>query len=339
MGITSGVRILIMCIMKINGHCKIPPSVYSIAYYLSCNVFVLCMTTIRISYWKRRINLKGKYVIFLLVILLAACGQAEQKKETKQVEETVNEVKETTGITVISKKHKEKKLKESETKLVIDIINKAEKQNVTGSFGEPEYEMQISRNGKKETYYAWLRGEDRRGWLQYKDAMYMLNEKDTETLLAIFPKISEEQEGEEEAGALTEVTKKDLQITAFHIKAGDQKMNYTVRYTISQSLYNKLAKEQDYYLQLIFPEKVQKLIGAKESEMILGGKVKEGYKQYEVQATVPVKSASESQLKSFETYYENYDLKILNNKKEKIGVFQNIIQIVKEYGEKMNLQR
>nr|WP_270342172.1 hypothetical protein [Bacillus mobilis] len=288
--------------------------------------------------------MKRKYILLLLLLLLfamllASCGQFEQKKETKKVEETVSEVKETMGITVIQTKGKEKKLQESEAKLVIDIIDKAEKQDVTGSFGEPEYELQISRDGKKETYYAWLRGEDRRGWLQYKNAMYMLNKKDTEKLLAIFPNVSEQKEDEMQAGPLTEVTKKDLQITAFHIKAGDQKVNYTVRYTISQSLYNKLEKEQEYYLQVIFPEKVQKLIGAKESEKILGEKVKEGYKQYELHATVQVKDASESQLKALETYYENYDLKILNSKKEKIGVFQNIIQIVKEYGEKMNLQR
>ncbi|TCJ83603.1 UNVERIFIED_ORG: hypothetical protein EDC93_102291 [Bacillus cereus] len=277
--------------------------------------------------------------MLLFAMLLASCSQVEQKKETKKVEETVNEVKETIGVTVIQKKHKEKKLQESEAKLVIDIIDKAEKQDVTGSFGEPEYEIQISRDGKKETYYAWLRGEDRRGWLQYKNAMYMLDKKDTEKLLAIFPNVSEQKEDETQAGPLAEVTKKDLQITAFHIKAGDQKVNYTVRYTISQSLYNKLEKEQEYYLQVIFPEKVQKLIGAKESEKILGEKVKEGYKQYELHAIVQVKDASESQLKALETYYENYDLKILNSKKEKIGVFQNIIQIVKEYGEKMNLQR
>ncbi|MDT3493347.1 hypothetical protein NLU03_02590 [Bacillus toyonensis] len=283
--------------------------------------------------------MKVKYVMVLCVLLLASCGQVEQKKETKQVEETVNEVEETIGVTVIQKKHKEKKLQESEAKAVIGIINNAEKQEITGSFGEPEYEVQISRDGKKETYYAWLRGEDRRGWLQYKKAMYMLNEKDTEKLLSIFPKIPEQKEDEIQVGPLTEVTKKDLQITAFHIKAGDQKMNYKVRYTISQSLYNKLAKEQEYYLQLIFPEKVQKLIGAKESEMISGEKVKEGYKQYELNVTVPIKEASLSQLKALETYYENYDLKILNSKKEKIGVFQNIIQIVKEYGEKMDLQR
>ncbi|MGH0596636.1 hypothetical protein [Bacillus mycoides] len=283
--------------------------------------------------------MKGKYLMVLCVILLASCGQAEQKKESKQVEETVNEVKEPLQITVIQKGTEEKKLKKIDAELVVDIISKAEKQEVTGSFGKPEYEIQISREGKIETYYAWLRGEDRRGWVQYKKAMYMLNEKDTEKLLAIFPKIPEQKEDEMQVGPLTEITKKDLQITAFHIKAGDQKMNYTVRYTISQSLYNKLAKEQEYYLQLIFPEKVQKLIGAKESEIISAEKVKEGYKQYELNVTVPIKDASESQLKSLETYYDNYDLQILNSKKEKVGAFQNIIQIVKEYGEKMNLQR
>lgn len=297
------------------------------------------MRIIRISYWKRRIDLKGKYLMVLCVILLASCGQAEQKKESKQVEETVNEVKEPLQITVIQKGTEEKKLKKMDAELVVDIISKAEKQEVTGSFGKPEYEIQISREGKIETYYAWLRGEDRRGWVQYKKAMYMLNEKDTEKLLAIFPKIPEQKEDEMQVGPLTEITKKDLQITAFHIKAGDQKMNYTVRYTISQSLYNKLAKEQEYYLQLIFPEKVQKLIGAKESEIISAEKVKEGYKQYELNVTVPIKDASESQLKSLETYYDNHDLQILNSKKEKVGAFQNIIQIVKEYGEKMNLQR
>ncbi|MBG9636728.1 ribosomal protein L5 domain protein [Bacillus thuringiensis] len=41
-------------------------------------------------------------------MLLAACGQAEQKQETKKVEETVNEVKETIGVTVIQKNIKRK---------------------------------------------------------------------------------------------------------------------------------------------------------------------------------------------------------------------------------------
>ncbi|EEK62888.1 ribosomal protein L5 domain protein [Bacillus cereus] len=41
-------------------------------------------------------------------MLLAACGQVEPKKETKKVEETVNEVKETIGVTVIQKNIKRK---------------------------------------------------------------------------------------------------------------------------------------------------------------------------------------------------------------------------------------
>ncbi|MGG0726967.1 hypothetical protein [Bacillus paramycoides] len=283
--------------------------------------------------------MKGNYLMVLCVILLASCGQAEQKKETKQVEETVNEVKEPLQVTVIPKGKEEKNLKKMDAELVVDIITKAEKQEITGSFGEPEYEIQISRNGKIETYYAWLRGEDRRGWIQYKKDMYMLTEKETQQLLSLFPNVSDQKEDDTKIDNLTEVTKKDMQITAFHIKADEQKINYKVRYTISQSLYNKLEKEQEYYLQLIFPEKVQKLVGAKESKIISAEKVKEGYKQYEVNITVPIKEASLSQLKSLETYYDNYDLQILNSKKEKLGVFQNIIQIVKDYGEKMNLQR
>lgn len=41
-------------------------------------------------------------------MLLASCSQVEQKKETKKVEETVNEVKETIGVTVIQKNIKRK---------------------------------------------------------------------------------------------------------------------------------------------------------------------------------------------------------------------------------------
>ena len=111
-------------------------------------------------------------------------------------------------------------------------------------------------------------------------------------------------------------------------------MNYTVRYKISTITIQQVREGTRILFAGHFPEKVQKLMGAKESGKFSGEKVKEGYKQYELHATVQVKGASESQLKSLETYYENYDLKILNSKQEKIGVFQNIIQIVKEYGEK-----
>ncbi len=131
-----------------------------------------------------------------------------------------------------------------------------------------------------------------------------------------------------------------MQITAFHIKAGDQKSElYSTVYDFTITIQQVREGTRILFAGHFFQKKVQKLIGAKESGKILGEKVKEGYKQYELHATVPVQGASESQLKSLETYYENYDLKILNSKQEKIGVFQNIIQIVKDYGEKMNLQR
>lgn len=52
--------------------------------------------------------MKGKYLMFLCVILLASCGQSEQKKEPKQVEETVNEMREPLQVTVMQKGKEEK---------------------------------------------------------------------------------------------------------------------------------------------------------------------------------------------------------------------------------------
>lgn len=48
--------------------------------------------------------------------------------------------------------------------------------------------------------------------------MYMLNEKDTEKLLAIFPKIPEQKEDEMQVGTLTEVTKKTCRLLRFILK-------------------------------------------------------------------------------------------------------------------------
>lgn len=280
-----------------------------------------------------------KYSLFLFVLLLASCGQMEQKKENKQVEETVSRMEKTLQVTVIQKGKIEKVLKQEEAKIVVDIMNKAEKQEITGSFGEPEYEIQVEKKGKKETYRAWFRGESREGWLQNQKGTYMLTKPDTEKLLSILS-IGEKQKNDDTKGnVLTEVTKKDMQITAFHIKTDEKKINYTVFYTISDSLYKTLETEGGYYFQLIFPEKVQQVVEKKMSGPIAGEKVREGYKKYEVHLTVPIESASASQLKALETYYDHYDLQVLNHNKVKVGTFQNIIQIVKDYGEKMNLQR
>ncbi|PEB52689.1 hypothetical protein CON65_08150 [Bacillus pseudomycoides] len=280
-----------------------------------------------------------KYSLLLFVLLLASCGQMEQKKEKKQVEETVIRMEETLQVTIIQKGKVEKILKQEEAKIVVDIMNKAEKQEITGSFGEPEYEIQVEKNGKKETYRAWLRGESREGWLQNQKGTYMLTKSDTEKLLSILP-IGEKQKNDDTKGnVLTEVTKKDMQITAFHIKTDEKKINYTIFYTISDSLYKTLEIEGEYYFQLIFPEKVQQVVEKGMSGPIAGEKVREGYKKYEVHLTVPIESASTSQLKALETYYDHYNLQVLNHNKAKVGTFQNIIQIVKDYGEKMNLQR
>ncbi|WIY62603.1 hypothetical protein [Bacillus arachidis] len=280
-----------------------------------------------------------KYLLIIFIFLLASCSQFEQKKEKKQVEKTVNSVQESIQVTVIQKGKLEKVLSQEEAKEVVEIINKAEKQQITGSFGEPEYEIQVEKNGKKKTYRAWLRGEDRRGWLQDEKDTYMLTKSDTEQLLSILPTVPESTSDDTKVNTLTEVTKKDLQITAFHIKTNEKSINYKVFYTISDSLYKTLEKDREYYFQLTFPSKVQQVIGKKTSEIMQGEKVKEGYKQYEVSIVVPVEHVSTSQIKALETYYDEYDLQVLNYKKEKVGAFQNIIQIVKDYGEKMNLQR
>ncbi|MEN1935470.1 hypothetical protein AAIE21_07580 [Paenibacillus sp. 102] len=280
-----------------------------------------------------------KCLLMLFIFLLVSCSQVEQKKEKKQVEETVNSMQESIQVTIMQKGKVEKVLKQEEAKKVVDIMNKAEKQQITGSFGEPEYEIQIENNGKKKTYRAWLRGEDRKGWLQDEKGTYMLTKSDTEQLLSILPLAPESTSDDTKVNVLTEVTKKDLQITAFHIKTNEKNINYTVFYTISDPLYKILEKETEYYFQLTFPAKVQQVIGKKTSEIMKGEKVKEGYKQYEVSIVVPIENASVSQIKALETYYDNYDLQVLNHKKEKVGAFQNIIQIVKDYGEKMNLQR
>lgn len=275
----------------------------------------------------------------IFIFLLVSCSQVEQKKEKKQVEETVNSMQESIQVTIMQKGKVEKVFKQEEAKRIVNILDNAEKQQITGSFGEPEYEIQIENNGKKKTYRAWLRGEDRKGWLQDEKGTYMLTKSDTEQLLSILPLVPKSTSDDTKVNVLTEVTKKDLQITAFHIKTNEKNINYTVFYTISDSLYKILEKEREYYFQLIFPTKIQQVIGKKTSEIMKGEKVKEGYKQYEVNIVVPIENASASQIKALETYYDNYDLQVLNHKKEKVGAFQNIIQIVKDYGEKMNLQR
>ncbi|EMA6342033.1 hypothetical protein U3450_000899 [Bacillus cytotoxicus] len=280
--------------------------------------------------------MKRKYVLCLCIVLLVSCSKIGQPKERERNEEMVSIVQENIEVTILQKGKIEKVLKEEEAKRVVDIIHKAKKQEIIGSFGEPEYEIQIEKEGKKEIYRAWLRGESREGWLQNEKGIYKIPKKETEQLLALLPMI---HHNHTEGASLAEVTKNDMQITAFHIKVDNNNVHYTIFYTISNSLYKALETEKEYYFQIVFPEKIQQIIGRKTSEMIGGEQVREGYKQYEAHFIVPLNNVSVSQQKAIELYYDYYDLYMLNHSKERMGTFRNIIQIVKDYGENMNFQR
>ncbi|MFD0768603.1 hypothetical protein ACFQZ1_06700 [Bacillus sp. CGMCC 1.60114] len=288
--------------------------------------------------------MRKKWSFIFVLFLLVACNQTGKKIEQgeKSAKEAGSVMEENIQIIVSKTGQEDKILKDEEAKIISNIINKAEKQNVIGELGEPEYVIKIRKNGQEEKYKAWLRTEARTGWLQKEtdtNNFYLISKADTEKLLSLFPTVSSTQNEDEQQPTITEITKKDLQITRFHIKTKENIVHYTVYYTISDALYKKLEKEKNYYFQIYFPPKVQKIINKEKSEQIQGEMVKEGYKQYEVNFLIPANNLSSSQLTMLETYYDQYDLKMFNYKKEEIGAFQNIIQIVKEYGEKMDLQR
>ncbi|ENQ3104747.1 hypothetical protein SAMN04488168_102187 [Bacillus sp. 491mf] len=288
--------------------------------------------------------MRKKWLFMFLLFLLVACNQTDEKKDRseKLTKEAGRMMEENVEVIVSLVGKKEATLKGEEAKIAANIISKAEKQNVIGELGEPEYVITVKKNGQEEKYKAWLRTEARTGWLQKETdpkSFYLLSKVNTEKLLSLFPAVPLTQNGGEQQSAITQITKKDLQITRFHIKTKENTVNYTVYYTISDALYKKLEKEKNYYFQLQIPVKVQKVINKENSEQVQGELVKEGYKQYEVNFVVPVSSISSSQLKMLEAYYDQYNLKVFNNKKEEIGAFQNIIEIVKEYGEKMQLER
>lgn len=288
--------------------------------------------------------MRKKWLFMFFLFLLVACNQTDEKKEQseKSTKEAGRIMEENIEVIVSLVGKKEATLKDDEAKIVANIISKAEKQNVIGELGEPEYVITVKKNGQEEKYKAWLRSEARTGWLQKETDpknFYLISKVDTEKLLSLFPSAPLTQNEEGQQSALTAITKKDLQITRFHIKTKENTVYYTVYYTISDALYKKLEKERNYYFQLQFPSKVQKILNKENSEQVQGEFVKEGYKQYEVNFVVPASGISSSQLKALEAYYDQYNLKVFNYKKEEKGAFQNIIEIVKEYGEKMQLER
>ncbi|CAM4111025.1 hypothetical protein BAMA_13710 [Bacillus manliponensis] len=285
--------------------------------------------------------MKRLFLLLVLVFTLAACMQVE-KKNNEQTKEVGRVMEEALKVSVQVKNGQESMLDERAAKVAAAIIKKSRKQNITGNLGTADYKIKVEEAGKQDIYNAWLRGETREGWLQKEGeerVFYIVSKEDTATLLSIFPKpnLTESEEGA--VIPFTKITKQDLQITRFHIKETEGQLHYTVFYTISDSLYKWLNMNNMYYFQLSFPKKVQNMIGKKESELVQGEVVKENYKQYEVNFFISTDNLSSSQLQTLQTYYDDYDLKILNAKKEEMGLFQNIINIVKEYGKKMDLQR
>ncbi|WP_051317049.1 hypothetical protein [Ectobacillus panaciterrae] len=92
-------------------------------------------------------------------------------------------------------------------------------------------------------------------------------------------------------------------------------------------------------MKLSFPPKIQNALGMKESVAVKGESVKNDYKEYEIHFKVPMNHLSTSELQAIEMYYEGYDLLILGDAQHPAGTFHNIIQIVKEHGAKMDLER
>lgn len=282
-----------------------------------------------------------KCFLLLLLVLSVACAQVE-KKNSEQTKEVGHVMEEKLKVSVLVKNGQESILNEEDAKVTAEIIKRSQKQNVIGNLGEAEYRIKIEEGGKQSIYQAWLRGESRQGWIQKEgdeSVFYIVSKEDTAILLSLFPASIPKESEDGSVTPLTKVTKQDLQITRFHIKQKENYLHYTVFYTISNPLYKWLEANNIYYFQLYFPEKVRNVIGKEKSEFVQGEVVKEGYKQYEVNFSIPAGDISSSQLQALQTYYDQYDLKVFNAKKEEIGSFQNIISIVKEYGKKMDLQR
>ncbi|MFX3625217.1 MAG: hypothetical protein ACE3JP_14625 [Ectobacillus sp.] len=266
----------------------------------------------------------------LFIMLLTACSAVPTE------ERNVMEIKvEKITILKTGAEAKEKTLTTpSVIRAVMELFQEGKLYNIEVETQNPDYIAILQReDGKQEKYDMWLHVKDRKGWMKRDGQIYRFSEDATNRLLALFS--FEEAVPKKSGACLTEVTKRDLQIVKFLIQADGVNIRYTVSYKISDSLYNILAQEPDYYFVLMYPAKVQRIIGAKQSGAVKGEAVKYGRKEYRVQFVLPVKEAK----KGIERLYEGYDLLVLNREQQIVGKFINIIQIVKEHGEKTDLQQ
>ncbi|UOY93533.1 hypothetical protein MUG87_05260 [Ectobacillus sp. JY-23] len=223
-----------------------------------------------------------------------------------------------------------------EHELIVNLLSKAERVEADLQLAAADYTVTIEREHNKELYELWIHNEDRRGWIKKnkEKELYVLSKEDTAALVEFFA-FPEQTVNEMPMG---EVSNKDLQLIRFIIVSNPQVIQYKVTYQVSHALYNTLAAQPEYYLKLTFPTKIQNTLGIKEGTVVKGEQMKNGYRQYEIQFTVPC-NLSEAQRKAIERYYEGYNLFILDYLQHIKGEFPNIIEIVKEHGMKMDLKR
>lgn len=283
-----------------------------------------------------------RVLCLLYVMLLVACSSAaigeKTMSDTKQ-----NDIPNQIIVAKSSNTNDVKTIKdELEMDVIVQILTYAKIRNENIELKQPSYIVQVYASSGEQTYHVWLNKEEKTGYAKKvgeENKLILLSDEETEKLMELFsfnssvPGVSGGQES-------LPVGKNDFQITRFIIQAQQQSQSitYKVTYRISDALYNDLSTQQTYYIQLIFPQKVQNIIGMKESGAVPGEILKKGQKEYNVQIDVPAQQITQSQKQAISLYYDNYDLVLMDKDYKPKGMFHNIIQIVKQYGAKMDLQ-
>ncbi|MBO9128324.1 hypothetical protein [Bacillus sp. 165] len=280
----------------------------------------------------------NRLIILACVSLMVLTGCAEPKvKEVGTLQEIRTEkIIVWKNEAVVKEWTDEEKIKPFE-----QLLEEAKRVEAIFSLSHPEYKVVIHKEKKQEKYFLWLHHESRQGWMmkQGDDThLYHFSKDITKELIEYIEPTSVSTPSSE--SKLKSITKQDFQITKFHIISEPEFFHYRVSYTISDSLYAVLEKEKMYYFQLEIPKKVQALLKEEKSVLIEGEQVGNEYKTYEIHFLVPKpKNMTASQEQAIMKYYEGYNLTIWNEKKEQAGTFLNIIQYVKEYGEKLERKK
>ncbi|WP_379968636.1 hypothetical protein [Ectobacillus sp. sgz5001026] len=283
-----------------------------------------------------------RVLCLLYVMLLVACSSATTGEKTMS-DVKQNKIPNQIIVMKSNNTNDSKTIKnELEMQVIVQILTYAKIRDVNIELKQPQYIVQVYNSSNEETYHVWFNKEEKTGYAKKvgeENKLISLSNEEAEKLIELFsfnPSLPGVSGGQESLP----VGKNDFQITRFIIQARQQSQSitYKVTYRISDTLYDDLYAQQTYYIQLIFPQKVQNIIGMRESGAVLGESMKEGQKEYNVQIDVPAQQITQSQKQAISLYYDNYDLVLMDKDYKPKGIFHNIIQIVKQYGAKMDLQ-